>query len=67
MTQCEAIVDYIKEHGSITSKDAMNDLYIYRLASRISDLKRAGYPIETTHENVKTPYGKATIARYRLG
>ena len=38
MTQCERIVEYIKQNGSITAREAMTDLGIMRLASRIADL-----------------------------
>lgn len=41
------ILDYIAKLGSITSREAMNDLGIWRLASRISDLKRLGYVIDS--------------------
>ena len=44
-TQNERILDYIEEFGSITQLEALRDLGVMRLASRISDLKRLGYPI----------------------
>ena len=40
ITQCEMIEDYLDEWGSITPIEAMRDLGIYRLASRISDMKK---------------------------
>lgn len=46
MTQTERVLAYMKEYGSITSLEAMNHLGVMRLASRISDLKRHGIPIE---------------------
>lgn len=45
MTQCEKILGYIKEHGSITTMDAFMDLGVTRLASRIHDLRSEGYMI----------------------
>jgi len=45
MTQCEMILNYIEQHGSIDAWRAMNDLKIMRLASRIHDLKEAGFQI----------------------
>lgn len=42
-TQCERILDYISDFGSITSFEAIRDLGCMRLASRICDLKRQGY------------------------
>ena len=45
-TQCNDIIRYCKIHGSITTRQAMRELEIMRLASRIHDLKKAGYEIE---------------------
>ena len=41
-TQCNDILRYCKEHGCITTWDAMTKLRIARLASRIYDLKEDG-------------------------
>lgn len=66
-TQNERIIAYIKEHGSITQLDALRDLGVMRLALRISDLKRLGYPIVSTVETVKNKYQEpCRIKRYRL-
>ena len=46
-TQAERILDYIDEFGSITQYEALQDLGVMRLASRISDLKKLGFPIES--------------------
>ena len=45
MTQCEQIIDYIKQNGSITGREASHNLGIERLAARIADLKERGVPI----------------------
>ena len=66
-TQAERILDYIEEFGSITQMDALRDLGCMRLASRISDLKRKGYPIASETEPVKNRYGETSyIKRYSL-
>lgn len=66
-TQNDRILDYIDKFGSITQMEALSDLGIMRLASRISDLKRLGYPITSTVEPVKNRYGeKCHIKRYRM-
>lgn len=66
-TQAERIIDYITEFGSITQFDAFKDLGIMRLASRISDLKKQGYPIKSETETVKNRFGENTyIKRYSL-
>lgn len=65
--QTELILQYMQRHGSITQLDAQRDLGCMRLASRIADLKRQGYPIESTTEAVKTRYREKTyIKRYSL-
>lgn len=67
-TQCERIIDFMERNGSITAKEAMNELGIMRLASRIADLKADGYEIETTTEYSKNRFGERThYARYAIG
>ena len=66
-TQIQRIIAYISEFGSITQLEALRDLGIMRLASRISDLKRQGYHIISTTETVNNRYGeKCHIKRYSL-
>lgn len=65
-TQAQMVIDYIREFGSITQLDALKDLGVMRLASRISDLKKQGYNIESKPEAVLNRYGKKCyINRYR--
>lgn len=67
VTQTQRILEYIEEFGSITQMDALKDLGCMRLASRISDLKRAGIPIRSEVEPVKNRYGETSyIKRYSL-
>lgn len=66
-TQCERILDFIEENGSITQIDALREFGCMRLASRISDLKRQGIPIKRTMESAKNRYGEPiSYARYSL-
>lgn len=66
-TQNERIIDYIKRFGGITQFEALRDLGVMRLASRISDLKRLGYPVESERIVVKNRYGEeCRIKRYKL-
>ena len=66
-SQNERILDYMRKHGSITTLEAMNKLAVARLASRICDLKRLGYPIHSTMVDVVNRYGeKCRVKRYRL-
>lgn len=43
-TQCERVLDHMERHGFITQYEAMNDQGVMRLASRISELRKQGYP-----------------------
>ena len=67
-TQAQRVLDYINEFGSITQIEALKDLGVMRLASRISDLRRNGHNIKSETEVVKNRWGeKCHIKRYRLG
>lgn len=67
MTQNQRVIAYLEQFGSITQLEALRDLGIMRLASRISDLKRLGYAIESTTEAVNNRWEeKCYIKRYRL-
>lgn len=47
MSQCDDILLHLQKHGRITD-DQARDLYgCKRLASRINDLRKRGYPIIT--------------------
>ncbi len=68
ITQNERILRYIREFGSITQLDALRDLGVMRLASRVSDLRRQGVKIVSKTEAVKNRYGETChIKRYSLG
>ena len=67
MTQCEKILKAMQENGSITSLEAMQDFGIMRLASRINDLKRAGFNINREMIKSKNRYGEPiSYAKYTL-
>ena len=67
MTQCDRIVKYMQDFGSISSWEAMRDIGCMRLASRIHDLRKMGIGIEKEMVTTKNRYGESkTYARYRL-
>ena len=67
-TQNERILSYIEENGSITQLEALTELGVMRLASRISDLKRQGYNIISKTETVKNRFDeKCSVKRYSIG
>lgn len=67
MTQNERILRHLHDFGSLTSMEAMRDYGIMRLASRVSDMKKAGVPIRVETVSGRNLYGEATsYARYWL-
>lgn len=60
MTQCERVLKYMHDFGSITHLQAVADLGVQRLAARVSDLKAAGYQINSRWVKGKNRYGEPT-------
>ena len=56
--QCELILQYLNDFGSITTFESYTELGITRLASRIVDLKHKGYKFEEEWVSKKNRYGK---------
>ena len=66
-TQNKRLVKYLEDHESITQLEALNELGIFRLASRINDLKRMGYEIGGEMVDVTNRFGEsAKVKRYFL-
>ena len=68
MSQCALILSYLERNGTITQKEALRECGCMRLASRIHDLRKAGFHIVS--ETVAVPARDeklAYVARYRLG
>ena len=67
VTQAERVFDYMVEFDGITQLEALRDLGVMRLASRISDLRKRGVPIEDAVVPVKNRFGETCyIKRYRV-
>lgn len=67
MTQKSLILDYLLEHGSVTTYEAYEQLGITRLPARIHELIQAGYKIKAQFESGLNRYGKpVTYSRYTL-
>ena len=67
ITQCEKILRHLKDHGSITSIEAITEYGILRLASRINDLRAQGVAIVSEMATGKNRYGETThFSVYRL-
>lgn len=66
LTQENKIINYCKAHGSITQRQALK-LGIYRLASRIHDLRVKGYLIDSERIEVTNRDGsKSRVAKYTI-
>lgn len=61
MTQCEMLIKYLEEKGSITTYESFTELFITRLSARIHDLKhKYGYEFDEEWITKKNRYGKTT-------
>ena len=56
MTQNERVLEYMRENNGITQLEALRDLGVMRLASRVSDLRKQGYNIVGKREAVVNRY-----------
>lgn len=67
VTQRDKILRHLKDHGSITSIEAITEYGILRLASRINDLRTQGVAIVSEMATGKNRYGETThFSVYRL-
>ena len=65
MTQKQKIIDYIEKYGSITQLEAFVDLGIFRLPSRMNELKDMGYTFKREIIKAKNRDGEPThFAKY---
>ena len=66
-TQTQRVLGYMENHGSITQLEALKDLGVFRLASRISELRKNGYEITSKMVKVENRYGETCrVKRYSL-
>ena len=67
MTQCERIIDYIKQFGSISPLEAFRDLGVTKLATRISEMRKEGQAFNQEYEKAKNRFGETVYyMRYSL-
>ena len=67
MTQCERVLKYMRDFGSINPLQAMGDLGVMRLAARVSDLRKDGHKISRRMVAGRNRYGDAvSFAEYRI-
>jgi hypothetical protein len=66
-SQCNRLLAYLERGQTINPLDAWRLLGIYRLASRINDLKKLGYEFEVTMIKVGNQFGETCrVASYKL-
>lgn len=66
-TQCDKVLQYMRQFGSITQLEALSDIGCMRLASRITDLRQRGYAIGRRIKTAKNRYGESvSFAEYYL-
>ena len=66
-TQCDKVLEYMRQFGSITQLQALQDIGCMRLASRITDLRQQGYAIGRRIKTGKNRYGDSvSFAEYYL-
>lgn len=60
------ILSYICEFGSITPMEAFSELWVTKLATRISEMKADGIRFDQVYESRKNRFGKTVrFMRYR--
>lgn len=63
--QKKMVVQYLTTHYGITARQAIDELGIMSLSSRISELKKDGLPIKSEFIEVPTRFGdKARVKLY---
>ena len=66
-TQNQRILEYMIRFGGITQYQALFDLGVMRLASRISELRKEGHIIKKETILVKNRFGeKCHVSKYSL-
>lgn len=65
MSECEKIIAYMENHGSITKMEAYENRITTTLAQRVAELKQRGHRIRSTLVRPSNPK-KSSYARYSL-
>jgi len=66
MTQCEMVLQFMKEKGRINAIDALGEFGCFSLAARIYDLRKRGYAIIAERICKQGRYGLVNFAEYHL-
>lgn len=63
-SQINRILSYLKKYKTITAKEALENIAVERLASRIHDMKERGIPVQDKFVNGVNRFGEPT--RYKI-
>lgn len=67
MNQCELIMKYLIDFGSITPLEAFIDLGVMRFSARIYDIKKQGTQLKEEYIKITTRYGiKKSVKKFSL-
>lgn len=66
MTQTDRVLEFMRQHGSISQQEAINAFSCYRLAAKIFDLRKDGYTIKTEKVPFSNGYTSGFYAVYKL-
>lgn len=66
-SQIDQILAVLGSGGTLTALDALEDFGCSRLASRITDIKRRGYPVASRMVQRRNRYGRlCRVAEYNM-
>lgn len=66
-TQRHRILDFLRQHGSLSTLDARHMIDVMHPAARVMELRGAGHQITTVWSHEVTPEGgEHRVARYHL-
>lgn len=62
-SQTDKVLDYLRRHGELTTREAVTELNIMSLPRRVMELRREGYNIGLTYRTSQTGarYGVYTL------
>ena len=67
MSQAMDVIEFIRDHGSITTKQAMEELGCYRLSGRIYDIRSWGIEVKKEMVTVQNRKGNdCRVAQYTI-
>lgn len=67
MTQKDRVIQFIRDFGSISRREAFLDLGICELSARICELEKMGYAFDKKMETSRNRYGDpVSYTRYSL-